>query len=138
MNKIKELKNSYYDWVTKEIQFNEIDDNNEYIVINTPFVDQNFDNINIYVKFIDEKTIELSDWGYTLFNLEDSGINLSKRTKTVWKILNQVLNDFGISLSDKKILSIKSSLKKFPVAKSRLLQAIMRIDDIRYLNKNKY
>lgn len=136
MNRKKKLENSYYDWVTKEIQFNEIADNDEYIVINTPFVDQNFDNINIYAKFINENTVELSDWGYTLFNLQDSGINLSKRAKTTWKILNQTLTDFGISLSDKKVLSIKSSLKKFPIAKSRLLQAIMRIDDIRYLNKN--
>lgn len=135
IDKIKKLKNSYYNWVTKEIQFNEINDSNEYIVINTPFVDQNFDNINIYVKFIDKDTIELSDWGYTLFNLEDSGVNLSKRSKTVWKILNQTVTDFGISLSSKNVLSVKSSLKKFPIAKSRLLQAMMRIDDIQYLNK---
>lgn len=134
-SEIKQLKDSYYAWVTKEIQFSEVG-NTGYIAVNTPFVDSMFDNINIYVRFLDETTIELSDWGYTLFNLSDSGVSLAKNAKTTWRILNQILNDFGVLLDDKNTLLLKAPLNKFPVAKNRLLQAIMRINDIRFLTKN--
>lgn len=126
------LENSYYQWLKKELVFSEI--GNNYAAISTPFFDSNFDNINLYAKFIDSTHIEVSDFGYTISNLEESGITLDRRSKVAWQIYNNVLNDFGISRDDEALV-IRASLDKFPVAKNRLLQGIMRINDISYLVK---
>lgn len=126
------LENSYYQWLKKELVFSEI--GNNYAAISTPFFDSNFDNINLYAKFIDSTHIEVSDFGYTISNLEESGITLDRRSKVAWRIYNNVLNDFGISRDDEALV-IRASLDKFPVAKNRLLQGIMRINDISYLVK---
>lgn len=126
------LENSYYKWLKKELIFKDFE--NGYVSISTPFVDTNFDNINLYAQEIGSNRIELSDFGFTISNLEDSGINLDKRSKVTRRIFLQALNDFGIKLEDEALL-IRTSTDKFPVAKNRLLQCIMRINDIIYLSK---
>lgn len=127
------LKNSYYDWLTKNIIFEDI--SNGYISISTPFLDTNYDNINLFANFIDKERITVSDFGYTVFNLEELGININKRNKTVWSIFEATLNNFGID-NDKGNLSITTTVDRFPVAKNRMLNAIMRLNDLVYLSKN--
>lgn len=134
MDKVQLLKNSYYNWLKDDgLSFFKIDD--DYIAIDTPFLDKQYDNISLYARFINNDTVELSDFGYTLFNLEEEGIFLSKRAKTTWNIFQKVLQDFGITFENNTLL-IRTSINKFPVAKSRMLQAILRINDISYLNSN--
>ncbi|MCH3922969.1 DUF1828 domain-containing protein [Limosilactobacillus sp.] len=126
------LENSYYKWLKDDLVFKNIEDN--YVSISTPFIDTNFDNINLYARFLSKDKIEVSDFGYTIANLEDTGIRLDRRSKVAWRVYTNALNDFGVSREDETLL-IKTSLDKFPVAKNRLLQAIMRINDISYLSK---
>lgn len=126
------LENAYYKWLKKDLIFSDIE--NDYISISSPFVDTNFDNINLYAKFIDKNKIVVSDFGYTIFNLEEAGIRLNKRSKVAWRIFDTAITDFGITREGDSLL-IRTSLEKFPLAKSRLLQAIMRINDIVYLSK---
>lgn len=133
MDKAKKLSNVYFDWIKKEVEFKNVDKN--YVSINTPFVDNNYDNVEIYASFINDDTVEVSDFGFTLYNLEEQGMKITPRFKTGWKIFENILNDFGVT-NNQGTLIIKTSLDRFPVAKTRLLQAIMRINDIYYLNKN--
>ena len=70
MGKATLLENAYYKWLKEELIFSDIEDG--YVSISSPFVDTNFDNINLYAKFLNEDNIEVSDFGYTIFNLEDS------------------------------------------------------------------
>ena len=127
------LQNSYRNWLkTNNIVFSDIE--NEYGSISTSFLDNNFDNITLYAKFITKNKIELSDFGNTIFNLEEAGIHINKRYKTAWRIFQQTLRDFGIKQQD-EALTIETSLKNFPIAKNRLLQGILRINDLKYLSK---
>lgn len=130
------LKDSYFEWLKEKIIFE--DTENGYVSIGTPFLDSNFDNINLYAQFINKDTIEVSDFGYTLYNLSEFGINvMDKRSKVANNIFNSVISSFGIEV-DKKSLTLKviTSVSRFPIAKNRLLQAIMRINDIYYLSKS--
>lgn len=126
------LENEYYKWLKESLVFSDID--NDYVSISSPFVDTNFDNINLYAKFIDKNNIEVSDFGYTIFNLEESGIHLDKRAKVARRIYDTTIANYGITREGDTLL-IRTSLDKFPLAKTRLLQAIMRINDIVYLSK---
>ena len=132
MGKALLLENEYYKWLKKDLIFSDIND--EYVSISSPFMDTNFDNINLYAKFINSDNIEVSDFGYTIFNLEEAGINLDKRSKVAWRIYNTALKDFGVTRLGDNLL-IRTSVDHFPLAKNRLLQAIMRINDIAYLSK---
>lgn len=118
--------------VKKELIFTDVEQ--DYVSISTPFIDTNFDNINLYARIINQDQVEVSDFGYTITNLEELGITLNKRSKTVWRIYESALNDFGINREDEALI-IRTSLDRFPIAKNRLLQGIMRINDISYLSK---
>ena len=38
----------------------------DYVSISTPFIDTNFDNINLYARFLSKDKVEVSDFGYTI------------------------------------------------------------------------
>ncbi|AZI17764.1 DUF1828 domain-containing protein [Limosilactobacillus fermentum] len=126
------LENSYYAWLKRELVFSEV--GNGYVPISTPFIDNNYDNINLYARFVTKNEIELSDFGYTKYNLSEAGITLDRRHRTIWRIYEQIQTDFGISERG-DALTITAPLDKFANAKMRLLQAIMRINDIVFLRK---
>lgn len=135
MASAKDLQNSYINWLKKEIVFTDVE--NGYISLSTPFLDTNYDNIEIFAKFLSNSQILLTDFGETLFKLEDAGIKINKRSKNIYKIFEQVLQDFGITFNNDSSLSITTDVDLFPIAKNRLLQAIMRINDLLYLKDNK-
>ncbi|WP_056974637.1 DUF1828 domain-containing protein [Limosilactobacillus vaginalis] len=89
------LENNYYKWLKDDLTFKNIEDG--YVSISTPFIDTNFDNINLYVRFLSKDKVEVSDFGYTIANLEDIGIHLDHRSKVAWRIYTNALNDFGIT-----------------------------------------
>ncbi|GFZ26140.1 DUF1828 domain-containing protein [Lactobacillus corticis] len=131
MTKASLLENEYYKWLKKELVFE--DANQNYVAISTPFFDSNFDNINLYAKFIDEQHIEISDFGFTRALLEDSGIKINKRSKK-GQIFYDTLKNFGISQDDEALV-IRTTLENFPKAKNRLFQGVMRINDLVYMTK---
>ena len=132
MAKANILENSYYNWLKKELDFKDISDG--YISISTPFIDTNYDNISLFANFTDKNHVTVSDFGYTVFNLEELDININKRNKTVWSIFESTLNSFGVT-NDNGNLSITTTLDKFLIAKTRLLNAILRLNDLVYLSK---
>lgn len=73
------LENAYYKWLKKELIFTDVEQ--DYVSISTPFIDTNFDNINLYARIINQDQVEVSDFGYTITNLEDLGIALNRRSK---------------------------------------------------------
>ena len=134
MSQAESLKSSYIDWLKKELIFTDIEDG--YISISTPFVDNNYDNIELFAKFVSESQIEVTDFGETLFNLEDNGLKITKQSKTIYRLFENTLNDFGIEYNcNTETLSITTDVRRFPTAKNRLLQAIIRINDLGYLIK---
>lgn len=128
----KVLESNYYKWLKEDLVFSDVDEN--YVAISTPFVDNSYDNINLYAE-IENQKIRVTDLGFTLFNLDIAGVTINKRTKTRQAILQDVLDMFGVENLN-GVLSITTSLNKFAIAKNRLLQAIMRINDIEYLANN--
>lgn len=134
--KSKDLKNIYFDWLSSGFVYTDIDD--KLISISTPFIDSDFDNIEIFAQIANNNEIHLTDAGYTLFNLESHGISIDNRSKTRKSILNNILSDFGILLNESTHeLTIKTTVDKFGSAKNRLLQSIFRINDISYLSNSK-
>jgi hypothetical protein len=126
------LQNNYYRWLQSEEVFSDIENN--LVAISTPFVDAEFDNINLYAQAADG-FITVTDLGYTLYNLEVNGVAVEPRSRTRYKIFTDIINAFGVSENSGR-LEIKTTLERFPIAKNRLLQALMRINDLEFLATN--
>lgn len=127
-NRSQELKRSYFDWLFKEYNYLDID--NSLIEITTPFLDPDFDSIIMYAEFLDSNTILLTDDGWTIDNLESHGVSFSKQSKIVNHHLQEITNYLGLEVNQDKEIFIKTSLDKFPIAKQRLLQGIMQVNDL--------
>lgn len=126
------LENSYYKWLKQDLTFTDLEEN--FVAISTPFIDSEFDTINLYAEIVGDK-IKVTDLGYTLFNLESSGVTITKKTKTKYSILTDIINTFGVQ-NQSDVLSITTDIDKFATAKNRLLQAIMKINDIEFLSNH--
>ena len=82
MKQSTKLKNQYFEWLFKEQNFQDLGQN--LIRIDTPFLDNQFDNIVLDVEVLSNDRIIITDDGWTLSNLEDKGIYLTVRTKPIW------------------------------------------------------
>lgn len=128
----EKLKEAYIKWIKDEFIFTDL--SNEYISISTPFTDSMYDNIELFAK-LDGDNITITDMGETIFSLEMQGISFRKNSKP-YKLLETTLSDFSISKNENNELFVTTSFKNFGSAKLRLLQTIMRLNDIPYLIQN--
>lgn len=128
----RKLKDTYIDWIKEEFIFTDL--SNEYVSISTPFIDSMYDNIELFAK-LNGDNIYITDMGETIFSLEMQGISFRKNSKA-FKLLLATLSDFNISKNESNELFITTSFKNFGSAKLRLLQSIMRLNDIPYLIQN--
>ena len=88
MTWVNKYVKEYYDWL-KEKTFIQEDSNNDWAVINTPFIGAFNDGIDIYAKIFGDK-VRLSDNGETFNNLELLGVNI-QGSKNRRSILDSIL-----------------------------------------------
>lgn len=127
-NDIELLISNYYDWLKSKTITKSI---NEFIEISTPFLDNNNDNISIYVKQNGNDYL-LNDGGETLDNLELIGVNFVYQKRK--KMLEYVLSSFGVT-NVNGVLSIHANVSNFSQKKHFLLQAILQINDFFLLSR---
>lgn len=96
------------------------------VEITTPFLDRHNDYIQIYVRKSDDGYV-LTDDGETIEDLEMSGVSLS--TPKRLELLNLTAAGFGVKV-DGKVISVKASPEKFPLAKHNLVQTIIAVNDL--------
>lgn len=133
MSHASTLKKVYFDWLLKETHFTNLD--NDIVEISVPFLDNDFDYIIMYAQFHRNNTITLTDDGWTLAKLKGKGLPLT-HSKKVKNLLEDITTSFGINLAGYE-LSITTSVNKFPLAKQRLLQTIMQVNDLEILINSK-
>ena len=128
MIEIQKDIDNYYKWLKDRTILKEI---NDWVEITTPFLDRHNDFIQIYTKKDGDNYI-LSDDSYTINDLESCGLDINSSEKRR-KILNVILNSYGITLNENKELIVKTTRKEFTRGKHSLIQAILSIDDLFFL-----
>jgi len=121
---------AYLSWLREKLTFNDI---NGVIEINTPFLDNHNDYIQLYVM---EKNghIVISDDGYTVSDLIMSGCDLTSLKRK--DVLNEILKGFGIELIGKELF-VKTTERNFPQKKHALLQAVLAVSDMFMLTQSR-
>lgn len=127
MSRIGNLIDQYRDWLGSNITDKPVD--NGWTEITTPFLDRHNDQIQIYVK-LNSDGLFLTDDGYTLIDLEQSGCQIS--TPKRQSLLKTILNGFGVR-QERGALTIQATEENFPLRKHNLIQAILAVNDLFYL-----
>jgi len=130
-NAIRNLVDSYIQWLKEGLAAVEIEGEGETYEITTPFLDRHNDHLQIFIRLENGKVI-LTDGGYTLTDLAISGFELTSSKRL--ELLNSVLNGFGIKM-DGDSLVVETNEKHFGKKKHDLLQAMLAINDFFYISR---
>lgn len=117
---------NYAGWLREKTSLRDL---GEYVEITTPSLDRHNDLLQIYARRENGHFI-LSDDGYTLQDLEQSGCKLDSPKRQ--ELLRITLNGFGVQRRG-DALEIKASEQNFPLKKHSLLQAMLGVNDLFYL-----
>ncbi len=126
---IQSYINEYVDWLKSEITFSKV---GEYYEINTPFLDNDNDYLQFYVKQ-DGQEIFFTDDGFTINGLEMAGYKMTKNRKQ--QLLN-VLIQYGVQLNGNE-LTIKAPANQFAQKKHAFTQCLMRVSDLYLTSRSK-
>jgi hypothetical protein len=126
MQDIQRLMDAYHAWLKDKSVLRQID---QWVEITTPYLDRHNDYVQIYAKPANGGFI-LTDDGYTIDDLEQSGCKLESRKRQ--DLLKMTLNGFGVQL-DGKALQVHASPDNFALRKHNLVQAMLAVNDMFYL-----
>lgn len=128
----KELSEEYFDWYKRNSELYNI--NSSVVRIDLPFLDAFSDELTLYAVGLPSGRIKITDDGWTLNNLSDSGVNIN-RSETRKRIFNQQLTTYGVSITNNELF-IDVDTVHFAEAKHRMLQAVLFINDMFMLVPN--
>ncbi|WP_420239139.1 DUF1829 domain-containing protein [Telmatobacter bradus] len=128
IEEIQHMMDGYVTWLRDKTSLREV---GEWVEITTPLLDRNNDLLQIYVKR-DGSNYILTDDGYTLDDLEQSGCKLDSQKRQ--DLLRVTLNGFGVRQHE-RALEVHATVDSFPLKKHSLLQAMLGVNDLFYLAK---
>lgn len=123
---IQRLLDAYHAWLKDKTALRRVDD---WVEITTPYLDRHNDYLQIYARKANEGYV-LTDDGYTIQDLEDSGCKLESQRRE--NLLRMTLNGFGVQLQG-KALQVHASPDNFALRKHNLVQAMLAVNDMFYL-----
>jgi hypothetical protein len=122
-NKCQEIIEKYIQWLKEEISVLPLGE--DVCEITTPFLDRYNDYLQVYMTEKDG-VLTFSDGGYSLSELETSGIDLVGRKRDIFE---EILRSFGIILENRQ-LTVTASPDDAPQRKHDLVQAMLAINDM--------
>lgn len=132
MNWVEPLLDDYHKWL-KNKTITTVDSNSGWIAITTPFIGIYNDLLEIYA-YKNDKKIYLSDNGETLNNLELVGSKLRKGERQ--NVADKILVNYGVTFKEDE-LWVEATESNFAQKKHNLLSAMIELNDIYMLSKNR-
>lgn len=132
---LKLINTNWTNWISKQTQFKRLDQHT--IQVLTSFVDAFDDGILFNIVSSDDGKYLITDNGYTIWNLETNGINVSKRGSNRNRILNSIVKpySFSISSNSKTIEKKNLSIDELPQAITDFVQVLINVSDIAFMNR---
>ncbi len=123
---IQRLMDAYHAWLKDKSVLRQFD---QWVEITTPYLDRHNDYIQIYAKQANGGFV-LTDDGYTIDDLEQSGCKLESRKRQ--DLLKMTLNGFGVQIEG-NALQVHASPDNFALRKHNLVQSMLAVNDMFYL-----
>lgn len=122
---------NYLKWLKENMKQTVISSN--LVELTTPFLDRHNDYTQIYLEEQSDQSYVISDRGYTVTDLKLSGVDMTTDKRSA--IFQQILNRLGIQFDvQSDVLYLKCSRNRIPEAQHTLLQGMLDINDMFYLN----
>lgn len=125
------LIDNYLEWYKSKIEIKKLRKADEII---TPYTNHINDRIPIYIIWHNDDTLELSDDGLTLNELDMMGMNYNTNTRL--KILDGIIRKYSLRLVGNTITTGEFDIANFPQKKHDILQAILSVYDLLNLNES--
>lgn len=120
----------YLKWLKQNISEKTLQD---CLEITTPFLDRHNDWLQIYVEE-NEDNIRITDDGYIIEDLKMSGCDITTPSRK--KIIEKIINGFGVKISENNELYINTSMNQFPQSKHSLIQCMLSVNDLYISSKS--
>lgn len=126
------VKDSYVNWIRENTHLS--DGLNNSIEISSPFIDSLNENIKLYV-VPESNDIKVTDDGYTIWNLETTGMVFRKGSQRE-RILLDIMERYSVDIDlSTKELYIKTDNDNLGMAIHVLTQTILSVSDLLRFNK---
>lgn len=132
MENLKDFEKNYLNFLKSNLSVKKIKTAHEIVL---PFEDHIGDSIVCYVYDKKENGMFLvSDDGYIINNLIDTGMNIGKKSSRR-KTIEQICMLSGVSLSDDNEMTVLSSEDDLPSKVHQLAMTMLQIDAMYLMNK---
>lgn len=128
VEEFSDMVDSYSKWLRDKTQIRRVSD--EWTEITTPFLDSHNDMLQIYAKKVASNRYLLTDDGYVITDLEQSGCSLNSDSRQ--NMLKCILNGLNVKEADGELF-VESSREDFASRKHDLIQAMMAVNDLIYV-----
>ncbi len=132
MENLKDFAKNYLNFLKSNLSVKKIETAHEIVL---PFEDHIGDSIVCYVYDKKENGMFLvSDDGYIINNLIDTGMNIGKKSSKR-KTIEQICMLSGVSLRDDNEMTVLSSEEDLPSKVHQLAMTMLQIDSMYLMNK---
>lgn len=119
----QKIIDSYVAWLRRGVYVESVNGGCE---LTTPFLDRHNDHLQVYVARSGDD-IRVSDDGYILADLEQSGLEIS--TPKRGDVLTSVLNGFGVKIENNELF-VEASTQNLGQRVHSLVQAMLAVNDM--------
>lgn len=130
---LTKIKSSWNQWIKNSVEFCAISENDIQVI--TSFTDYFDDGILFDIISKPNGTFVLTDKGYTLWNMEVNGIDLTKKGSTRYKLFHWYLKSFNGTVSNNHIQKDDIKLSNLSQAISDFIQLLLRVSDLAVTNR---
>lgn len=112
--------------------------NGQNIRFNTPFIDPFGDEYKVLIRS-KSSSYEVTDQGYTIWNLKSRGNDVTKKDSTRMNIVNGIISDNNVSLKPDNNALYKEVYSKSEVAQAinQVLDSMMKVSDLVFTSRSK-
>lgn len=127
-DKIEAVVARYRDWLSEQVAWRDLDG---FLEVTTAFLDRHNDHLQMYVRR-EGDTLLATDYGYTVNDLEMSGMSLSDPRQR--ELLNLILSGYRVHHEEEAndALTVRSGSDEFPMRLHQLLSAMLAVDSLGY------
>lgn len=130
----RDIATNYFDWIKNNHQFYDVNSNT--IEVQTPYLDNFGDSISLLIeKNGDNYT--LTDQGYTIWNLQSNGIDVTKTTSLRNQLMNSIINFESATLGDNNEIIKVSNERNLSQSIHEMTQVLIRLSDLSFTHSNR-
>ena len=128
------IAKEWLQFLDKQYNLKSLDKN--HVVLTTPITDAFDDGITIMITKKENDQYEISDQGYTIWNLTTRGINVMKKNSNRQKIIKSIVKSENVALAQDNTIYAQGQRQDIAQMIFNVIQAVTKIGNLGFTNFN--